>query len=357
MLDDQRAALLRVVVGRSAPVAPDAASDWVWPARIERVVPLLYQLVDTVPTDLDEEKRRDIRQLQGATLSRCVQLEHHLVAATRLFAEHGIRSVVLKGGATAHIDYPDPSWREVGDIDLLIDPADRVGATALLEREAWTQGYALPAGHEDFTHAVTFVRDGMELDLHQRIAHRALGLRVPTRELLDRAVPFEIAGSEVLALDDIDRLIHAALHAVTSRGSYRRLSSVADVLLLADRRSHLAGDVLARTERWRVRSLVERGVRDAYAAAQLEVPDVWTAAMRCPVRHRDRLVDRAYLSAGRRPLSEELAYLRLLPGWWNRWRYTRGYFAIGPDYASQHGRSGVRAQARYVVSKLLSRSP
>ncbi|HEX5586136.1 MAG TPA: hypothetical protein VFZ17_02415, partial [Acidimicrobiia bacterium] len=118
------------------------------------------------------------------------------------------------------------------------------------------------------------------------------------------------------------------------------------------RRPHQADDVLARAERWRVRSVVERGVLDAYAGAQLDVPTAWIDAMRRPTRRRDRLVDRAYLSARRRPVVEELAYLRLLSGWRGRWQYVRGYFATDPEYASQHGRSGMRAQAKYVVSKL-----
>lgn len=103
-----------------------------------------------------------------------------------------------------------------------------------------------------------------------------------------------------------------------------------------------------------MRSLVEHGMLDSYAAAQLDVPTAWADAMRRPTRRRDRLVDRSYLGVVRRPVTEELAYLRLLDGWGNRWRYARGYFATDPDYASQHGRSGLRAQARYVVSKLRS---
>jgi hypothetical protein len=330
---------------------------WTSVAQMERVAPLLYQVVDTVPTDLSDGQRIEIKLRQRDALAHCVWLEHHLLVVASMLAEHGIRAAVLKGAATAHLDYPDPSWREFVDVDLLIDPADRPEATALLQREGWTQGYALPKGHEPYTHAVTLVRDRMELDLHQRIGHRALGVLVPTSELLDRAVTLDIAGADLLALDEIDRLIHSALHMVSSRGLNRRLSSVADVLLAAERRPHLAGEVLARAERWRVRSLVERGVRDAYDAAQLDLRPEWAEAMLQPIRHRDRLVDRAYLSPVRRPMTEELAYLRLLPDWRDRWRYTRGYFATDPEYARQHGRSGVRAQARYVVSKLRSRLP
>src|SRR5262249_37581155 len=155
-------------------------------------------------------------------------------------------------------------------------------------------------------------------DLHQRIARRGVGLRIPTRELLDDAVPFVIAGSTLLALNEIDRLIHSTVHAVMSRGPSRRLSSVADVLVEAHQQEQRAPEVLDRAEGWRVRSIVERGVLDAFSTAQVEVPSAWAEAMRRPIRRRDRLVDRAYLAPLRRPASEELAYLRLLRGWRTR---------------------------------------
>jgi hypothetical protein len=353
---DLRAALVRVALGGTGPAVPESAtwSEWSWMARWERVVPLLYQLVDAVPTDLTDAQREEVAQFQGAVLSRCVQLEHHVIAVSRLLADHGIRSAVLKGGATAHLDYPDPSWREVSDIDVLVDPAHLAGAVELLGREGWIQGYALPKGHDTYTHAMTLVRERMELDLHQRIGRRALGLLVPTGELLDHAITFEVAGTELSALDNIDRLIHSALHVVAAFEVNRRLSSVADVLLGAGRRADVADEALARAERWRVRSLVERGITEAYAVARLDQHPAWREAMRRPTRRRDVLVDRAYLGAVRRPAMEELAYLRLFADWPNRWRYVRGYFAFGSDYAAQHGRSGLRAQARYVLSKLRS---
>ena len=62
-------------------------------------------------------------------MCRCVELEHHLLAVTTVLSAHGIASVVLQGGATAHLDYPQPWWREFGDIDLLIDSTNLLRAT------------------------------------------------------------------------------------------------------------------------------------------------------------------------------------------------------------------------------------
>lgn len=318
-----------------------------WVARTGRVAPLLYQLVDTTPTNLDEDQRTEIRQHFGAVMCRCVQLEHHLIVVSELLAAHGIRCVTLKGGATAHLDYKDPACREFSDIDLLVDPSDLARATQLVEGLGWRQGYALPAGHHRFTHAVTFVYEGMELDLHQRIAHRALGLLLTTADLMARAEPFRIAGTELLALDDVDRFLHSTIHAVASGRRAQRLSTLADVLIVAESRPDLAGLALERAERQRVRSLMECGIRDAYSTARLDVSTPWLSAMDQPIRRRDRLVDRAYLEDYRRPIFEELAHLRLIDGWRDRTRYVTGYFVDEEDGFSQ--------RARYLWSKLFRR--
>lgn len=295
-------------------------------------------------TDLDEDLRKEVRQLFGAVMCRCVELEHHTIWVSDLFRDHGIRCAVLKGGATAHLDYPDPSWREFSDIDILINPLDREKATALIETAGWVQGYPLPAGHTQFTHAITFVKDGMELDLHQRIAHRALGRLLPTTDLLARAVPFRIAGAELFALEQVDRFVHAAVHAVASGPRAQRLSGLADILVMAEANAHLAEGALERAEQQRVRSLVERGLRDAYATADLDVHDAWASAMARPITRRDSLVDRAYLRPGRQPAWEEIAHLRQLPNWTDRVRYVCGFFV--------HEQHGPAARARYAWSKV-----
>ena len=343
---EQTAALLRHAVGQQGPITPTGAdiAEWIWWARFDRCMPLLYHLLLDTPTDLAEDQRRDVRQYFHAAMCRCVQLEHHSIVLAGLLGDHGIQSVLLKGGATAHLAYPDPSWREFSDIDLLVRPGDLARAIELIESASWLQGYPLPLGHERFTHAVTFIQDSMELDLHQRIAHRALGRLLPTEDLMARAVQFNVAGTALGALDDVDRFIHSAVHAVASGRSGQRPSSLADILMVAERRPELAEAVLDRAESERVRSLVERGIRDAYSAAQLSPPDAWSEAMNRAIKRRDRLVDFAYLDSRRRPGLEEVAHLRLLEGWWERIRYIGGFFV--------YEGSGIMGRIRYAWGKL-----
>jgi hypothetical protein len=54
--------------------------------------------------------------------------------AAGLLARNGVRTVVLKGMDTAFSIFPQPGVRPLSDIDLLIDPADRARAGALLSQ-------------------------------------------------------------------------------------------------------------------------------------------------------------------------------------------------------------------------------
>ena len=193
-------------------IRTDRWPHWEQPASADRVTPLLYELVATVPTDLLEKQRERIWWLQRAVLLHAVRLEHHLIAVALRFSELEIPFAVLKGAATAHVDYPDPWRREFVDIDVLIDPAGLASSHCdACFRRLGAGIHALPRGREEHAHAVTFTFEPRsEPDLHQRIGHRALGILVPTREVLDRATPFEIGGVELWSLDEIDRLIHAA---------------------------------------------------------------------------------------------------------------------------------------------------
>ena len=55
-------------------------------------------------------------------MQSCVQLERVLLETVAELDALGAEFRVLKGTAVAHLDYPDPSWRGFGDIDLLVRP-------------------------------------------------------------------------------------------------------------------------------------------------------------------------------------------------------------------------------------------
>jgi hypothetical protein len=345
--------LLRAAIDAPGPVDPsgDDLNAWVSMAQRERVIPQLYDVAQLCSQDLSAQQLRRVEEMQLDVASLCVRLEQSLLQVVSLLEFEGIAYAMLKGVATAHLDHTDPVRRQYGDVDLLVAPADLLKAREVLETAGWRQAYRLPPGHERFTHAVTLTSGGVtELDLHQRIAHRSLGLLVPTGELLAQRCPAEIAGRRLWALGELDRLIHAALHAVASRGSYRRLSSWADVLVLSRKLESRAPEVLERADRWSVGPLVVHAVSSAWSEALLPVPASWRAEAQSALRERGRLVEYAYLGKGRRPAAEELAHLRHLPTWSDRFLYLYGHLRM------DSGRGfGMTARLRYLWSRMRDR--
>ena len=352
------ARLLRAAIGRDGPTA-SRGTDVVAlldHARSERAVPLLHlaSLADREHWDADALAQVHDAQLGVAMAS--VQIERAVLDVARELDDAGTTYALLKGVATAHLDYPDPAWRQFGDVDLLVSPRHLAEVRLVLERTGWRQGYVLPQHHEPFTHAVTFQGPTqIEIDLHQRIARRALGLLVPTDEILARRVPFTIAGQQLWALDEPCRFVHACLHMAAARGPYLRLSSVADVLLLSYYLEDDAASLMALADRWRVGSLVARAVSHAWERAQLPLPAGWGAALATPRRSNDRLVDRTYGDDRRHPIGEEIAYLRLMAGTRDRLAYLWGYVAVGDEYRAQKSRRGLRAQTTYLARRIRSR--
>ncbi len=315
---------------------------------------MLYKLVSQSAT-AHADARRAAEGMQLEVMGSMVRLEHELLEIADALTGHGIECAVVKGLATAHLDYSEPEMRQSGDVDLLISPDHLDSATKLLAEVGWKQMHPLPRHHEAFTHAITLRRRrGPEIDLHQRIAHRAVGWQVPTNELLSSGRNFKIANVDVMALSDPDRIVHAALHDVMSRAPYHRLSSTADVLVLTSRHPDLAQEVLERAARWGVSRLVASAVEHAYQSADLPVPQAWQTRTRAALRGRPLLIDRAYLSEQRRPVLEEIAFIRAIGGSRMRSRYVAGYLFPDPEYAQRRQRFGVRAQARYLWSRIRS---
>lgn len=346
-LAERRSALLRQAVEVAAPSLPTEREWplWLGLARQEGVVSLLYSLVDSVPTDITDVQRGELQQVMGATMCRCVELEHHLLEFSGHLEEAGIECVALKGAASAHLDHVNPERREVSDIDLLVAPRDFRRAVDVALRLGWSQGYALPRWHERYTHAVTLVRRGMELDLHQHIAHRAIGQQLDTAALISSAEYYEMAGQSRYALSAPDRMVHAAVHAVASGHAGQRLSSLSDILVMARRLQLHAVEVIERADEFRVGGLVRRGVRDAFRVAALPVPESWVSALEKP-GVTSWTVDFAYRDGRRRPLAEDLAYLAQMRSWADRGRYVAGYLMDERD-----------DRVRYLWSKLRGRGP
>jgi hypothetical protein len=148
----------------------------------------------------------------------------------KLLATENIESRVLKGLATARLDYPKPEMRDTGDVDLLVRSDQLTRVVDLLLANSCR--YHSPVhGDLDLGKGITLVHPmGAQIDLHTRLS---LYARQDCNLLMANPQPIE--GTSGFAMPLELRLLHAASHLVYSPPGTRRLSGVADISAILDR--------------------------------------------------------------------------------------------------------------------------
>jgi hypothetical protein len=217
--DDWLLYLVAILRDSPLPAPPLSLSEWKEFCDLlvpHRVFPLLaYRLRAWPPECRPPGKVMDVLDrtlLFSAALS--VRAGREIQAVVDALGAAGIPSVLLKGPALARTVYPDPALRQSNDIDLLVRPADRIGAEEVLERLGYQGRRRVPQGELYAYHRrFSAPGNGHTVELHWSLdceyhlvpdgwADRAIGRR--TR-----------LGSDDIACDTLDwsdRLLHLAFH-------------------------------------------------------------------------------------------------------------------------------------------------
>ena len=120
------AGLLRAAVGcygDGQPIGEEDFRSWFELARSERAIPLLHAMVRLSEHDLTPAQEAAVQAAQVDAMAVAVRLEDELLEVTARLEAADMIVVVVKGAATAHLDYQDPSLRQFGDVDLLVRPS------------------------------------------------------------------------------------------------------------------------------------------------------------------------------------------------------------------------------------------
>jgi len=134
------------------------------------------------------------------------------------FEAAGIRALVLKGAALAHMIYPEPGLRPMRDLDLLVDRQEASRAQDALAGLGFRVSQLDPR-HRPARHlaAAALDRDGLHisLEIHRQLANDYLGAISPDFErLYAERRPFPLGNRIAFALGHVDMLAHLCSHAV-----------------------------------------------------------------------------------------------------------------------------------------------
>ena len=180
-------------------ISPEDA-DSIMNEAFSQAVPLFA--LDALPKD---KISRENREKTAAFAAKNLNLRQVQKGFVKLLDENGVPYVILKGEAAA-ADYPDPSLRLLGDIDVLVDPENLEKVGKLLE----SKGFEADA-EENGSHRV-YRSHSIRIEVHWKIPgmpeNEALAAYL--RDVIKDAVS---VGGEFMAPKDEHQVLILLLHA------------------------------------------------------------------------------------------------------------------------------------------------
>jgi hypothetical protein len=343
-------------IGR-APLDDDGWRQLVAVVTAQRLSGLLARAVADGALPTTAAQRDEVHRLERAAAATSLALERVLLeVADRLDAE-GIDHRVLKGPALAHGVYAEPSWREFGDVDVLVPSEAFDDALALLLRDGGRRRFLEPRPRftRRFGKGVAIERaDGFEVDLHRTFVSGPYGMTVRLPSLFEQPTPFVLGDRTLLGLGTVDRFIHACFHVALGSVGPRLVPTrdVAELLLHAPPPFEAARD---RWERWRAGAVVARGITLARDTFDLTAPSPyleWASAFR-PTAAEQRTIG-LYLGRSERYHRQVLPTLRVIPRATDKARFALALLFPSREYLAQR-EGAYRARLRRAVSLRIAR--
>ena len=309
-------------------LAPAAVDDWLRWLSFHQLAAWTFHRLHTagqlaaVPPPAASRLRQMAFQSAAVSATRRFALHQVLTA----FREDKIDVVLLKGSALAFGGaYADPSWREMGDCDLWIRPAQMIAAVHALHvlgyryRRNADRPLALRVAGQQEVEMIKPGMPGQVMDLHYRPFQGqwlATVLPVVDDELWRRRRPMTIDGIAVSRLAAEDNILHLVAHFAIGhqmgRPGLRALWDVATSL----RAWPVDWDLLLRrARRWHLRLPLYLVLRLAADFVAAPLPDsVLRALSPAPLRLAllQRILPETNFLRGARLSASHLRYLYLL---------------------------------------------
>lgn len=304
---------------------------------------------------LTAEQLDDLRTLQRVAMTAALRIEAVARDVIELLESEGIAVRLLKGIAVAHLDYPDPAWREFGDADLLVQASDLDRAVAVLAAKGHPRDLVerRPGFDRRFGKGVTiYGPNHVEIDLHRTFIVGAFGLRQCGDDLWNDSTAFELGGQTVQALVPEDRFLHACFAAVLGNRTPRP-ALLRDIVQLLQRGDLDATAVADRTARWRCLPVVTAALAAATRAfGVLPASPVLEWAANARPRLRDRALLATYPGFGAPHPAAHIATLFVVPGIVGKLTYARDLMLPSRAYRQARRRLARRHGWRLILDGL-----
>jgi len=344
-------------VGLAEPPGADlGAVDWdavVRDTRDERIEALVGVALARSDATVPALVRADVQHAWSQRMESCLHLERLALDVASRLDEAKAEFRIVKGTAAAHLDYPDPSWRGFGDVDVLVrgDHYDRAVAALCAAGARRRSAEIRPGFDRRYGKGVCLIRDdGAQIDVHRTLASGPFGMTIDADELFGAPVWFRVGDVELPALPREQRFLHACVHAVLG-DSPPRLAALRDVAQIGSHPTLDLEVVNATATRWRIGVVVARAVDEAWCRFDLAQSDLvrWARVYR-PSRFEDRAL-LAYIGPDRSYARQMVAAVGAVPGARAKARYVRTMLGVDRGYVGAHDGSYLARVRRAIAAR------
>ena len=213
-------------------------------ARLHRVLPLLYRNLRQIRDGLVPQAfLTRLRQHHLGNTSRNLLLIKELLSLLSLLEKAGIPAVPFKGPMLASLAYGNTSWREFGDLDILVPREHALKGVELLTSQGYLKTYTMSEQEEtnyldsgcEFT--LIHERSTVIVDLHWRFFRGAFSFPFDIGGLWRQLEELSVAGRPIPAMPLEETLLLHCVHG--SKHQWERLewiSILAQLIRVHERR-------------------------------------------------------------------------------------------------------------------------
>jgi|GEM_PF-659078 len=214
---DARQELLLKSALLPAPEAHAAWTEWRKHAAFEvidagstRLLPLVWHNLGELLSEEDKNICKGAYKKSWYRNQKLFQIASDFLV---LFREHGIESIIFKGGALTVLYYKDLGLRPMNDFDILVPRGRAEEAGRLLESKGWKITVGRPLHrHMEIKHSGEYSKGGgTSIDLHWYLLDTSRGMWDPFAHA-DRLIPVQIGNFTGKTLDAESNLLHTCVH-------------------------------------------------------------------------------------------------------------------------------------------------
>ncbi|MEA5578912.1 nucleotidyltransferase family protein [Anabaena sp. UHCC 0451] len=255
--------------------------DWTYllsTAEKHRVIPLLYHSLKVVnPQEIPSEISTNLRMRFLRNTRTNLILTNEMLRLLEIFATNNINVIPYKGTILSACFYGKTSFRQVWDIDILVDETDVSKSRELLLSEE----YIIKTGY-DREQTFYHPQKKVEVDLHWGLTPYYFPVNLDFKKLWSKTKYYPLSGVEVKSFCPEDLLIILCLQLAKDcwerRQHLEQLAKVCDIAeLLRNCRELNWSDVITEARGLGLERILHFGLYLAKSLVEADIPEIiWT---------------------------------------------------------------------------------